>query len=40
VFVREAVISLRGEPGRLYRVLEWRRGTLEEPSGGAGAEGG
>ena len=39
VFVREAVINLEGDPGRLYRVLEWRRGSLAAPGGGAGPEG-
>ncbi len=39
VFVREAVITLEGDPGRLYRVLEWRRGRLAAPGGGAGPEG-
>lgn len=35
VFVREAVISLKGDPGRLYRVLEWKRGKLVEPGDGS-----
>ncbi len=39
VFVREAVINLKGDPGHLYRVLEWRRGRLRAPGGGAGPEG-